>query len=72
MPAAWQASRFSPSVWAVTAMMGVRDSSPGKARIWRVASIPSMRGIITSIRTSPIPPSRIASTAVQPSGTMRV
>ena len=37
---------------ALNAMMGTRRFSPGSRRIWRVASIPSISGMCTSISTT--------------------
>ena len=52
MPAARQRSRSPSSADAVMAMIGTRSPAGSRARIARVASNPSRRGIRQSISTA--------------------
>ena len=52
MPAFMHASVSSCMALALKAMMGTLPFSPGRRRISRVASIPSISGMCTSISTT--------------------
>jgi len=65
MPASRQAARSSAKALAVIAMMGIRRAT--RARIARVAAMPSMTGICTSIRIRSYDRDNAIATACSPS-----